>query len=138
MKSLVSILLILFTVPVFAVPTTLSIVSTTETAALFADTAADTANGNQMRNNNCDLVLLLRNSHATNSSTVTVAAAASSFTIPGYGVLTKSNASVSLAAGEHKHIGPLPCVLWNDSNGFVQVTYSGTGTVLVTPIRVPR
>jgi hypothetical protein len=136
-RAIVLSLALLLAVPAFATPTTLSVVTVSETGTAFADNAADTSNGNQALNSNCNLVLLLRNSHATNSSTVTITAQATSVNIPGYGPMTKANAAVVLAAGAVKHIGPLPCTTWNDGNGYVQLTYSGTGTVLVSPVRVP-
>jgi hypothetical protein len=120
-----------------AVPTTLTVVSSSETAATFADTAADTVNGNQFKNPSCDVLLLLRNSHATDSSTVTIDAPSATYTIPGYGSMGKTDASVVLAAGAHKYIGPFPCATWNNS-GYVVMSYTGTGTVLVTPVRVPK
>jgi hypothetical protein len=119
-------------------PTTLSIVTVSDTAAAFADGAADTGNGNQIKNSMCDVVLLLHNSHASSSSTVTVVAQGTSVDIPGFGLMTKANASITLAAGAKKVIGPLRCRTWNDSSGYVQLTYSGSGTVLVSPIRVPQ
>jgi hypothetical protein len=122
----------------FAVPTTLSVVDLSQTAAAFADNAADTANGNQVRNLNCDTVLLFRNTHATNSSTATVTSQSGTFVVPGVGSVQLANLSVVLAAGAVKHIGPFPCKGFTDTSGYIQITYSGTGTVLVSPIRVPK
>lgn len=138
MKILLALTLLFAVGTAYAVPTALTVVTQSETAAAFADNAADTSNGNKIFNASCDVVLLLRNTHATNSSTATITAQATSVNIPGYGLMTKANNAVVLAAGAVKHVGPLPCGSWNDSSGYVQVTYTGTGTVLVSPIRVPR
>jgi hypothetical protein len=131
-------LALVLALPALATPTSLSVVTVSETAAALADNAADTGNGNRVFNGACDTVLLLRNTHASNSSTVTVAAQATSVFVQGYGLMTKANNAVTLAAGAVKHLGPFPCATWNDSSGYLQLTYSGTGTVLVSPVRVPK
>lgn len=133
-------LALLVSLPALAVPTTLSTVNVSEAAAALADNAADTANGNRIKNPSCDLVLVVRNTDAADSATVTVAAQGTSINIPGYGTMTKSNLAISLAAGAVKHVGPFACRTWNDSSGYVQLTYSGTGAaaVKVTPLRVPK
>jgi hypothetical protein len=133
----IALLIALFSLNLFAVPTNISVVTTGQAAAAFADVTGDTVNGNQIRNNNGDLVLLLRNSHGTDSVTVTIDAPSTSYSIPGYGTLTRSDISVSLAAGEMKHVGVLNST-WNDANGYVQLTYTGTGTPKVTAIRSPK
>lgn len=123
----------------FAAPTTLSTVVLSETATAFAENSADVANGNRVLNPNCDLFFLFRNSHESDEAAATVTAQGTSVTLPGYGVMTKANASVSLTAGQQKHIGPFRCAAWNDTSGFVQVTYSGaaSSSVKVTPLRIP-
>lgn len=140
MKGIFSFLFLFLSVNAFAVPTTLSLVSLSETAAAIADNAADNANGNQIRNANCDLVLILRNSSGSDSATVTVAANTTAAVIPGFGSMAKSNLSIALTAGQIKHVGPLTCKGYNDGNGYVQLTFSGTAAadVKVTPIRVPK
>ena len=139
MKILLAFLLMLAAPLCHAAPTTLSVVTLSETAASLAASSADTTNGNQIRNRTCDLFLVLENIDESDSATVTVAASGSSFTVPGVGATTKSNASVSLSATQKKHIGPFRCKGWNDSSGYVQLTYSGVASsaVRVSPLRLP-
>ena len=139
MKSfhfLIGLVGLLIGVEAFAVPTTIPVQTISETAAAATETAADTANGNRFINREENVFLRLRNSHATNASTVTITAQDTSENIPGFGLMTKANISVSLAAGDIKYVGPFPRKAFNDSSEYVNMTFSGTGTVLVTPFKV--
>lgn len=141
MKLLLSLCLFLSSAAAFAVPTTLTTVTLSETAAAFADNSADPTNGNRIRNAECDLFLLFRNSHETDEATATVVASGRTTAyLKNMGAMTKSNSTVSLTAGQEKHLGPFRCTTWNDSSGYVQLTFSGaaSSSVKVTPLRVPQ
>jgi hypothetical protein len=116
--------------------TALTVVQVSETATLLADNSADTGSGNRIANPNGDVVLVLRNTHGSNASTVTITAQGASVSVPGYGPMAKANLAVSLAAGEIKHVGPFPKRAWNNSSGQIVITTTGTGTVKISPVRV--
>lgn len=120
-----------------AVPTPLTVQTPSETAASVSGQSADTANGNSIPNRNGTVFVVLQNSHAVNSSTVTITAQTTTVTTRNFGVLTKGNNVITMAAGTVKIVGPLPRGTWNDSAGNVQLTYTGTGTVLVSPLQLP-
>lgn len=134
-------LVLMLAVPAFASPTALTVQVASETAASLNEQSCDSVNGNYVPNTNGDVALVLYNSDNSNSATVTVTAQKTTFTnVKGYGPLTKSSLAVSLATGARKIVGPFPAGAWNDSNGRVQLTFSGSGasSVKVAPIRVPR
>jgi len=117
----------------FATPTTLTVTEYTDAAVAAASNAADTSNGNRFKNTDENVFVMFQNTHGSNSSTVTITAQTTSKYVPGYGTLTRADISVVLAAGAVKFVGPLPRNIFNDASGYVNMTYSGTGTVVVTP-----
>lgn len=116
--------------------TVLSVQQISESPAAPTYNAADTVNGNSFLNPDQNIYLHFKNNHATNSSTATITAQTTSLNIPGYGDVTIGNISVSLAALEEKVVGPFPAQAYNDANGYVQVSYAGTGTVVVAVLKV--
>lgn len=140
MKQLLLVLSLFISVAAFAAPTTLSVVDVSETSAAIADNAADTSNGNRVLNPNGDVIFILRNTDGSNSATVTFTAQNTSTTVSGFGVVTKANNAVTLAAGAIKHVGPFPRGAFNDTSGYIQLATTGSGgsNVKISPIRVPR
>ena len=43
----------------------------------------------------------------------------------------------TLAQNAEKIIGPFAPLLWNDANGYVQITYSGVTAMTVAAIKIP-
>lgn len=141
MKSfhfLIALVGLLIGVEAFAVQTTLTVQTISETAAAATDNAADTSNGNRFINRDENVFLRLYNSDGSNSATVTITAADTSESIPGFGVMTKSDIAVSLSAGQIKFVGPFPRKAFNDSSEYVNMTITGTGaaSVKITPLKV--
>lgn len=93
-------------------------------AVAAADTVRYTNTGNQL--------ILARNTHATNSSTV----ATNSVAMPGTGRLGNI-AAETIAAGAQLVIGPLAQDGWTDSSGFATFTAGGTGTLAMACIQLP-
>jgi hypothetical protein len=122
-----------------AAPTAISVVTLSETAAALAETANDASNGNKILNTNCDMFMVLKNSHVSDSAVVAVTAQGTSVNFPGYGPMAKASLSITLTAGQEKHVGPFRCNSWNDSSSYVQLTYSGaaSSSVKVSPLRLP-
>lgn len=120
----------------YGVPTTLSIVNVSASGTSLADNTADTSNGDRVLNPGGDVFFIIRNTHASNSSTVTFVTPTAAPVIPGWGAVARASLAVTLAAGEVKHVGPFRSNLWNDTSGYVQLTYSGTGAVKVSPLRL--
>lgn len=116
--------------------TTLSVQQISESAIAPTYNSADTVNGNQVLNPDQNFYLHFKNAHVSNSSTATITAQKTSLNIPGYGDVTIGNISVSLAASSEKVVGPFPAQAYNDANGYVQVSYTGTGTVSVAVLKV--
>jgi hypothetical protein len=128
MKHLFALLFILASAPAFATaPTTVTATNLSETATTFDATAVDATNGNQIANNSGNLLLVIHDADASNACTATVTAQTTSVKVSGFGTMTKANLTIALTAGQTKAVGPLQSAPWNDGNGYVQVTYSGTG-----------
>lgn len=122
--------------PAFAVSTALSIVTTTEAGLTVSPVAADTTNGNSYDNTNGDVILMLQNTHATNAETFNIAVQNASVSVVGLGTMTKSNPlAIVVPALGIVFVGPLPKRAYNDASNLVQITYSGTGTPKVLPVR---
>lgn len=100
----------------------------TESADIFND--ADEQTGNQVSNPANDLILIFNNAGGS-AAVATVTAQKTSFSVPGKGAVTKSNISITLAAGEVLAVGDLFGFVYNDSNGRVQITYSGASSASV-------
>jgi hypothetical protein len=82
------------------------------------------------------IVLHIKNTDAS-EHTVTVTAQNTSETLPGYGTVTKANASVAVPAttGE-RFLGPFPKRAFNDANGMCQITYTSATGMTVAVLRV--
>jgi hypothetical protein len=119
----------------FATPTTLTVVEMSDSGTAAAANAADQANGNRFQNPDENVFVLLQNTHATNSGTVTITSQHTSTYLPGFGTISRADISVSLAAGDVKIVGPLPRSIFNDASEYVNMTISGTGTVKISPFK---
>lgn len=100
-------------------------------AVAFTPVDADEASGDTFVNSNGDLALYFINESGTDAATVTLTAQETSKDVSGYGQMSKSNLTISLAAGEDKIVGPLEKRAWNDSSGNVNAAYSGTAAASV-------
>jgi hypothetical protein len=128
--------LTLMSADAFAVSTALTIATTSESGLAMTTVTADTTNGNSYDNTNGDVMLILENTHASNSETFNVAVQNASITVIGMGSVTKTNPlAVVVPALSRVIIGPLPKKAYNDASNLVQVTYTGTGTPKVLPIK---
>ena len=119
----------------FATATTLAVQEFSDSGVATTNNAADTGNGNRYLNRDENIFLLLQNSHATNASTVTITAQTTSKYVPGLGTVSRADISVALSAGDIKIVGPLPRAIFNDASEYVSMTFSGTGTVKVSPFK---
>lgn len=131
MKFLIVALFMLVSSVVLAAPTTLTVQELSETAYTQSLSSADTANGNRVLNPNGDVFFILSNPGGSTADVI-FDAASSSVEVPGYGPLTKSDLTVSLGATTTKLVGPFAKRAWNDSSGYVQLTFSGAGSNAVT------
>jgi hypothetical protein len=138
MRKITSVFLFVLTLflssPAWALPTALTVQSVTEAAALLNLQAVDSANGNKFSNGQEDVLLVVQNTHASSSATVTITAQVTSVETQGFGTVTKSNQAVSLAALEVKVLGPFPRAVFNDSTEFVNFTISGAGATSVKAV----
>ncbi len=85
---------------------------------------ADDTNGDLVTNTDGKTFIHCKNPGA-GAATVTVTAQVASVTLSGYGTMTKSNAVLSLAAGEEGFLGPFPTQTFNTSAGKLSITYGG-------------
>ncbi len=99
--------------------------------------AAASAGGDKARNENGDVFLHVKNGGAA-AITVTVAAQQTQAVVAGMGKLTKSDVSVSVAAGGEQMIGPFPPLAFNDASNDIAISYSGVGSVTIAALRLPR
>lgn len=132
MKKILSLVLFLTSLPAFATATALTVKAVSETPVLLGTVACDTANGNSLSNVSENVLLYAKNTTGASSATVTVTVQTASITIPGFGPLTKSSITQTLAAGAEYLIGPFPGQAFNDSGSLVQLTCGGAGNVGVT------
>lgn len=131
MKVFIVALFMMVSSVVFAVPTTLTVQELSETEYTQSLTAVDTTNGNRVSNPNGDIFFILSNPGGVSGSVV-IDAVSSSVEVPGYGPLTKADLTVALGATTTKLIGPFAKRAWNDSSGYVQLTFTGTGSNSLT------
>ena len=103
---------------------TLTVQTIVETG-LEATTAACAAGGDVFDNSTANRFIYINNTSATNS-VVTVTAANTSFTVPGYGSMTKADKVVTVTAGEIRFIGPFPKSAFNNTSSQVAIAYSLT------------
>lgn len=120
----------------FATSTALTIQTTTESGLTMTTVAADTTNGNSYDNTNGDVIVILENTHATNAETFNIAVQNASVTVIGLGSVTKTNPlAIVIPALTRVLVGPLPKKAYNDASNLVQITYTGTGTPRVLPVK---
>lgn len=105
-------------------------------SGLEATYSAAAAGGDQFINDGREIVHIKNG--AGGDITLTVTAQNSPTSIPGYGNATKSNAVVTVTAGEERFVGPFPTSAYNDTSGYVQLGYSATGTVTLAILKVPK
>jgi hypothetical protein len=103
--------------------TALTVQEISETAWTQELTAANQSAGNTIANPNGDVFLILKST--TGTSSVVIAARNATVTIPGYGPLTKSNMTVTVASGATKIVGPFVSRSWNSSAGNLVLSYAG-------------
>jgi hypothetical protein len=92
---------------------------------------AAAAGGDTMLNENKRTMLFVRNSHATDARTVTIAAVQT--TRDGQGVwpeMTLANLAVVVAAQTTVAIGPLPSAFNHATSKWLQLTYTNSGADL--------
>ena len=99
-------------------------------------TYANAAGGGDVFPNDGKTVLHVKNGGGS-SINVTITAQTTAATVPGMGVVAKSNRVVAVPAGEDRMIGPLPTKAFNNSSNQAAVSYSAVTSVTVAPIRVP-
>ena len=85
-------------------------------------TAAD-AGGDDWLNSGTEF-LLLKNGHASDSTTVSFTAQVTSFESPTYGPATKATRTIVVVAGDTAAIGPFVPSAFNNATGYCQITYS--------------
>ena len=64
------------------------------------------------------------NDHASVGYTISITAQTTSVRHPNYGVLTKANQTIDVAAGAEAFMGPFRQNSFNDTNSKVQITYT--------------
>ena len=106
-------------------------------AGLAATYASAAAGGDTVLNVDGNLVLHVKNGD-TASKTVTVTVQRTSRKVADFGEMSKSDAQVSIPAGEDRFIGPFPRGAFNDGAGKVRIGYSGTTGVEIAALRVPK
>ena len=87
--------------------------------------ATCSAGGDEFANTGVEFIRVT-NDHASAGYTVTITAQTTSYYLPRYGKLTKSNVSDAVTAGNTIFLGPFRPSVWNDANGRVQITYKKT------------
>ena len=68
------------------------------------------------------------NDHASVGYTISITAQTTSVRHPNYGVLTKANQTIDVAAGAEAFMGPFRQNSFNDTNSKVQITYTVTSS----------
>lgn len=99
--------------------------------------AAAAAGGDSFLNDSNAKTFLWVKNASGGAITVTPTIQSANVTVPGFGVMTKASAAVSVAAGANVLMGPYPPAVFNDASGLVQFTYSGVTTLTVIAVRVP-
>lgn len=107
-------------------------------SGLNLSTTSAASGGDEFTNSDDERTFLYVDNQDASAKQVTVTAQKSSTTRPGYGSVTKSDAVVSVPAGEQRYIGPFPGTAFNDANGKVQVTYDAVTSVSVAAVKVPK
>ena len=111
----------------------LTVQQITETGGAATYSSA-TAEGDTADNNG-NMFLHIKNGGG-GSITVTITALTTSVDSGMYGVLTKANASIAVAAGTEAFIGGFAPAAFNDGNGEIAITYSGVTSVTIAALYV--
>lgn len=101
---------------------TLTLKTPVQTAATDLAPENCAAGGDQVLNDG-KTFLYFKNTNAA-TRTVTLATGGS------IGGLAIADLAITVAQNEEKIIGPFDPRLWNDANGYIQLTYSGVATLL--------
>lgn len=108
-----------------------------ETAAAVTFTAVDGASGNKVLNTDGKTILQIKNASG-GSITATIAVQnANPFVHPVFGKVTKTSIAVVVTAGNTFQIGPLPAAVYNDNNGYLQITYTSGTSVTAAAFATP-
>ena len=107
---------------------TLTVLTSSPTSATALGAAAVAAGGDQFLNDG-DTILYFKNTNAS-SRTVTIATGG---TIGGLAI---ADASVTLAQNDEKVVGPFRPDIFNDSSGYIQLTYTADAGVTVAAVRI--
>lgn len=91
-----------------------------------ANAVAVTAGGDTCPNDGRTFLLFENGDSA--SHTITVTPARSTVNAPGLGTVEKADVELAVAAGDEGLLGPFPPGVFNDANGNLAITYSGSGT----------
>lgn len=108
---------------------TLTVLAPNALAAIALAPAACAAGGDQVLNDGRTL-LYFKN---TDAGTVTVTIVTGG-TVSG---IALADVTFTLAQNAEKLIGPFDRLLWNDANGYVQITYSAVTGMTVAAIKIP-
>ena len=84
-------------------------------------TAAD-ASGDQFVNSG-NQVIVIDNTGGGSVCNVTIAAEVTSIDLTQFGIVTKANTTLAVAAGTIGTIGGLYTAIFNDGDGYAQITY---------------
>jgi len=98
--------------------------------------AAAASGGDQFKNDSSKRTSLVVSNGGTGAVQVTIAAQDTTADVPGYGIMTKANAVVNVAAGAVDVIGPFPAEAFNAVGGLVSVAYDQVVSVTVAVVKV--
>lgn len=120
-------------------PTALSVVTSSETPAATAANACNPVSGNSVANVGGNVFLVLYNSDtANNYGYVTVTPFTTTASIAGVGNVVKSAQTASVAQRQTVVMGPFPTNMWNDQNGNLSMTCSGSANnIKISPLKLP-
>lgn len=105
---------------------------------LAVSTTAAAVGGDKFDNPTDERTYLQVTNGGGGSINVTITKQQSTLNAPGYGALALADRVVAVGAGATRLIGPFPAALYNDTNGQVNVAYSGVTSVTVAAIRMAR
>jgi hypothetical protein len=118
--------------------TAVAIQTVVEAGVTPTSAAADTVNGNSVANSNGDVFLLMENAHVSSSETFTVAVQKSTANIAQYGDIAMTAQAYAVAASSKILAGPFPAETFNDANGNILISYTGSGTPKISAFKLNR
>jgi len=100
--------------------------------------ASCSVGGDQVDNRDGKTFLYVKNGSG-GSITVTVSEQISGNTVedPNLGTLTKASVAKAIAAGAEAILGPFKKAAFNDTNGRIQITYSGVSSLTISALTFP-